>query len=134
MERKRILLADDHEGFLRRVRALLDGHYEIVASALDGEELVEAVRTLQPDLVISDITMPAMSGFEAILKIRSLGLKTKFILLTVHSSPAYLRRALSLGVEGYVVKLHTVEQLLTATAAVLGGETFISPQLGILRE
>lgn len=128
--RKRILLADDHPEFLDEVRSLLDpDDYEIAAELINGDALAEAIQELEPDLVISDISMPVMNGFECVSKIRSLGFKTKLIFLTVHSSPAYLRKAQSLGVQGYVLKICTTEQLLSAVSSVLAGGTFISPEL-----
>jgi len=131
VERKRILVAEDHADFLREIRVLLNGQYEIVGAVVDGEALVEAVQTLQPDLVICDVTMPVMTGFEAISKIHSLGLTSKFIFLTVHASPVYVRQAQSLGAEGYVLKVHAGHQLLPAISSVLAGQTFISPEAAI---
>ena len=129
LDRKRILLADDHPGFLEEVRSLLDAHHEIAGAVADGAALVDAAQVLDPDLIISDITMPGMNGFEAAAKIRSLGLRSRFVFLTVHSSPAYLRKARSFGVEGYVLKLRAADQLLPAISSVLAGETFVSPEL-----
>lgn len=129
VERKRILLADDHAEFLEDLRVLIGDRYEIAGAVVDGKALTEAVEALQPDLVISDISMPVMTGFEVASQIRSRGLATKLIFLTVHSSPAYVRRARNLGVQGYVSKLRAVEQLLPAIASVLAGQTYISPEL-----
>lgn len=129
MARMRILLADDHSEFIEELRDLLHPHHDIAGAVADGKALAEAASALNPDVIISDISMPVMSGFEAAAKIRSLGLKSKFIFLTVHSSPAYLRKARSLGVEGYVLKVHAFDELLTAISSVLEGEVFVSPEL-----
>jgi DNA-binding NarL/FixJ family response regulator len=129
VKRKRILLADDHAEFIEDLCVMLGERYEIAGVVADGKALAEAAQALDPDLIISDISMPVMNGFEAASKLRSLGLKTKLIFLTVHSSPVYVRRARLLGVEGYVSKLRTTEQLLQAIASVLDGNTFISPEL-----
>jgi DNA-binding NarL/FixJ family response regulator len=129
MSRKRILLADDHSEMLDEVRALLDQDYEIVGAVQDGKALVTAAQDLNPDLIISDISMPEMNGFEAAAKIRNLGLATKLIFLTVQSSPGYLRKARALGADGYVLKVYTNEQLPIAIASVLSGNPFFSPQL-----
>jgi len=129
MAKKRILLADDHPEFLDEVRSMLDRDYEIAAELINGQALAKAIQELEPDLVISDISMPVMNGFECVSKIRSLGLKTKLIFLTVHASPAYLRKARSLGVQGYVLKICAAEQLLSAVSSVLAGGIFISPEL-----
>jgi DNA-binding NarL/FixJ family response regulator len=129
-DRKRILLADDHQAILDEVRSILDQTYEVVGSVENGQTLVEAAQQLNPDLIITDISMPVMTGFEAAARIRALGLATKLIFLTVQSSPAYLKRARSLGADGYVLKVYSTEQLPTAVSKVLAGETFFSPQLG----
>jgi DNA-binding NarL/FixJ family response regulator len=131
LERKRILLADDHPGFLEEVRSLLDAHHEIAGAVADGTALAESALALDPDLIICDISMPGMTGFEAATKVRALGLKSKLIFLTVHSSPAYLKKARSLGVEGYVLKLRAFDQLLSAISRVLDGDTFVSPELEV---
>jgi DNA-binding NarL/FixJ family response regulator len=130
MSRKRILLADDHSEMLDEVRALLDQEYDIVGEVNDGKRLVEAAQELKPDLIVSDISMPEMTGFEAAAKIRELGLNTKLIFLTVQSSSAYVKKARSLGADGYVLKVYTNEQLPRAVSSVLMGEAYFSPQLG----
>ena len=128
-DRKRVLIADDHAAMLEEVRELLANHYEIVASVSDGGALVEAAQRLQPDLIISDISMPVMTGFQAAAAIRQRGVLCKLIFLTVQSSPAYLKKARSLGADGYVLKVYTGEQLTTAVSKVLEGQSYISPQL-----
>ena len=130
MSRKRILLADDHTEMLNEIRALLDGEYEIIGAVENGEKLVQAARTLQPDLIVSDISMPVMTGFEAAAKIRAAGITAKIIFLTVQSSPAYLKKARALGADGYVLKVYTNEQLPLAISSVLTGTPYFSPQLG----
>lgn len=129
MGRIRILLADDHIAMHEEVRALLNGDYEIVGAVQNGKTLVEATQELKPDLIISDISMPVMTGFEAAAKIRELGLQTKLIFLTVQSGAAYLRKARDLGAAGYVLKVYTHEQLAAAVSTVLSGNSYISPQL-----
>lgn len=126
MARNRILLADDNTEFLEDVQPLLSGTYDIVGAVQDGLALVKAASALEPDLIISDISMPVMSGFEAASRIRALGLTAKFIFLTVQTSPAYIRKARSVGASGYVIKAHATEQLPRAVSGVLAGETFFS--------
>lgn len=127
--RKRILLADDHAAIVEEVRGLLNGEYEVVGAVETGKSLVDAAQRLDPDLIISDISMPVMTGFEAASRIRDLGLRAKIIFLTVQSSPAYLKKARSLGACGYVLKVYSNEQLPAAVLKVLAGETYFSPQL-----
>lgn len=127
--RKRLLLADDQAAVLREVRSLLEEQYEIVGEVNNGKSLVEAVTRFNPDLVISDISMPEMNGFEAAAKLRLLGLDTKLIFLTVQSSSPYLRKAKAVGASGYVLKVYAMEQLPQAVVTVLAGGTYISPEL-----
>ena len=129
MNRKtRILLADDQPGMLEEARALLNEH-EIVGAVENGQLLVESANRLRPDIIITDISMPVMNGFEAAARIRGLGLPSKLIFLTVQSGAAYLRRARNLGADGYVLKTYAPEQLHQAVAAVLTGHSYVSPQL-----
>ena len=125
----RILLADDHAEMLEEVRSLLDKDYEVIGTVHNGKSLVQAAKELKPDLIVSDISMPEMTGFEAAAKIRASGLAAKLIFLTVQSSSGYLRKARSLGADGYVLKVYTNEQLQTAVQSVLNGTPFFSPQL-----
>ena len=114
---------------LDEVQSLLKPDYEVVGAVENGADLVEAAQQLKPDLIISDISMPQMTGFEAAAKIRAAGLAAKLIFLTVQSSPAYLKKARSLGADGYVLKVFVTEQLRPAVDAVLAGGSYTSPQL-----
>jgi DNA-binding NarL/FixJ family response regulator len=127
--RKRLLLADDHAEMLEELRTLLEPDYEIVGAVENGQKLVEAAKSLKPDLIVSDISMPVMTGFEAVAKIRESGISTRIIFLTVQSSSAYLKKARALGADGYVLKVYTNEQLPTAISSVLTGTRYFSPQL-----
>lgn len=128
-ERKRILLADDHIAIIEEIRALVKDTYEVVGAVENGKKLVEAAQRLEPDLIITDISMPVMTGFEAACQIRALGVAAKLLFLTVQSSPAYLKRARSLGACGYVLKAYTTEQLAIAVSTILEGGTYFSPEL-----
>lgn len=127
--RKRVLLADDHAAMLEEVQRLLKDDYEIIASVEDGGALVEAAQRLKPDLIVSDISMPVMTGFEAAARIREAGSTAKLIFLTVQSSAPYLKKARSLGADGYVLKVYAAEQLSIAVSTVLDGHSYVSPQL-----
>ena len=128
VNRKRILLADDHKEFLFSIRDMLSPRYDIVGIVRDGEALITAARATMPDLIISDLRMPGMNGLKAaarLLEERS----TDIIFLTIESSPSYARKALSVGARGYVLKTYAAEQLPTAILEVLAGRQFISPQI-----
>ena len=129
MSRKRILLADDQAEMLDELRSLLGTEYDIVGAVENGEKLVQAARSLKPDLIVSDVSMPVMTGFEAAAKIREAGVASKIIFLTVQSSSSYLKKARALGADGYVLKVYTYEQLPIAISRVLSGIPFFSPEL-----
>jgi DNA-binding NarL/FixJ family response regulator len=126
--RKRILLADDHAAMLDEAKRLLKD-YEIIGAVEDGGALVEEAQRLRPDVIISDISMPVMTGFEAAAQIRKSGSKAKLIFLTVQSSAPYVKKALTLGADGYVLKVYASEQLPAAVSAVLAGDAYVSPEL-----
>ena len=127
--RKRILLADDHAAMLEEIQKLLKADYNIIGSVEDGAALVEAGQRLKPDLIISDISMPVMNGFEAAAKLRAAGVTAKLIFLTVQSAAPYVKKARALGAHGYVLKAYTTEHLRDAVSAVLAGDPYICPQL-----
>jgi DNA-binding NarL/FixJ family response regulator len=130
VNRPRVLLGDDHALILSGVRATLASRFEVVGEATDGKALVEAAERLRPDIIILDISMPLLNGFEAARQILLSQPAAKLIFLSQHLTPAYLRQALEIGATGYVLKSETTEELEPAMNAVLKGETFISPRFG----
>jgi len=127
-----ILLADDHPGFPGLVEDLLKLAFEVVGIVFDGESLVQASLKLNPDIILTDISMPIFSGFEAVDRLRKSGSTAKVIFLTVHSDPDFVRAGLATGAVGYVVKPRIATDLLVAIREVLEGHVFISPHLSIL--
>lgn len=128
--RPRLLLADDHPLFLDGVRRLLESKYEVVGTVADGKTLITAAQTLQPDIIVVDISMPEMNGLAAAKVLRKTVPSAKFIILSVHSDQAYVSEAFRAGVRGYVSKRAAASELLTAIKQVLEGRTYISPLVG----
>ncbi len=126
----RVLLGDDHALILDGIRAALQLQHEIVGLAKDGRALVEAAERLKPDLVILDISMPLLNGFEAAKQIKKSLPHTKLIFLSQHLNPAYLKQALRLGASGYVLKSGATEELQQAIGTALRGKTYITPAFG----
>jgi DNA-binding NarL/FixJ family response regulator len=118
----RILLVDDHPIVRQGLRTLLEGRtgWEVVGEASDGLEAIDKVDSLQPDVVVLDVTMPRMNGLEACRMIqqrtKSSGLEVLFV--TQHDSPQMMREALDAGARGYVVKSNAARDLLEAVEAV----------------
>lgn len=123
----RILLADDHPLFIDGVRRLLEEKYEVVGTVADGKSLILAAQQLRPDIIVMDISMPEMNGIAAAQAITKAVPSSKFIVLSVHSDPAYVSEALRVGARGYVSKRAAAAELLTAIRQVLDGRTYITP-------
>lgn len=130
MGNARILLGDDHSLILDGIRATLEPDFQVVGQARDGMTLVKSAAELRPELVLLDISMPGLNGFDSARQIRGILPTIKLIFLSQHLNPAYLREALKIGVSGYVLKSETSEELQHAIAKVLRGETYISPSFG----
>jgi DNA-binding NarL/FixJ family response regulator len=126
----RVLLGDDHALILDGLRNALQSQHEIVGLAKDGRALVQAAEQLKPDLIVLDISMPLLNGFEAAKQIKKSLPATRLIFLSQHLDPAYLKNALRLGASGYVLKSGAIEELQVAIKSVLKGETYITPAFG----
>jgi len=127
----RIVLVEDHTILREGLRALLsaDPKFEIVGEADDGREGIRRVDKLAPDLVVMDLSMPRMTGMDAIREIKRRHPATKIIALTVHKAEEYLRTTLQAGADGYVLKDATHVELLLAIQNVLKGKTYLSPSV-----
>lgn len=127
--RARILLADDHPGFPEIEAHLLEPEFEVVCKVRDGQALFEEAMRLKPDVIVTDISMPALSGIEAVDRLMGSGCKSRFVFLTVHSDPDFVRRCLSTGALGYVVKSKIASDLVLAIREALAGNIFVSHHL-----
>jgi PAS domain S-box-containing protein len=129
-KKRRVLIGDDHPLFASGVANLLQETYEVVGVVADGLALVRAAEQLNPDLVLLDISMPIMNGFDAARQIRKSVPGSKLLFLTTYSSPAYVEEAFKSGADGYLVKHAAPAELPVAIATVLRGEQYRSPQIG----
>lgn len=125
----RVLLADDHVRLLEELRVRLAKVFEIVGTVEDGKQAVDAVVRLDPDVLVLDISMPVMNGFQAAARLRDLKCRTKIVILTMYEDGEYIRQAFSSGASAYVTKRHLATDLVTAVHEVVRGNTFISPSL-----
>jgi DNA-binding NarL/FixJ family response regulator len=127
----RIIIVDDHAIFRAGIKALLDSEpdIEVVGEAEDGLSALQAVNNLNPDLIISDLSMPRTSGTEGIRQIRKRFPDMGIIVLTVHRAEEYIRAALSAGANGYVLKDDSEHELLTAIHRVMNKKIYLSPSI-----
>ena len=129
MSRPRVLLVDDHRMVAEGLKALLPEEYELVGVVEDGRAMIEAAEKLRPEVIVADISMPTLNGFEALARLRKSHPNVKVVFLTMHQNAAYARRALAAGASGFVVKHAAPEELVLAIHAALNGKTFITPSL-----
>jgi DNA-binding NarL/FixJ family response regulator len=124
----RILLADDHEAVRRGLRALIETQeqWKVCGEAEDGRDAVEKTKTLKPDMVILDISMPTLSGFGAARLIKELCPGTPILVYSMHRSQAFLEEARRIGVTGYISKADDGPTLLMAVDAVQRHRPFFS--------
>lgn len=121
-----IILVEDHPLFRELVRLEIEGirDLHIVGEAQDGLQLLELLQTVQPDLVILDISMPNLGGLETAKIIKKQYDQIKVLILTMHKNPAYIAQARLIGAEGYLLKEEMDQELLPAIATIRGGQTY----------
>ena len=129
----RILLAEDQKTLLSAIGALLEleDDLEVVGSAEDGESARAMIEDTMPDLVVSDIEMPGMTGLELAEWLRDAHPDVRMLILTTFARPGYLRRALEAGVAGYLLKDTPADRLADAIRGVHRGERAIAPELAL---
>ncbi|MGZ5325345.1 MAG: response regulator [Solirubrobacterales bacterium] len=128
---KRVVLCDDHEIVREAIKARManESGVEIVGEAADGDECIERVLELQPDVGIIDIELPGIDGIEVTRKILEARPETKVIVFTAHAQPDLLSLAMRAGASGYVLKSAPPEDIARAVETVAGGDTFVGTDL-----
>jgi len=130
-KRYTILLADDHVLIRHGVKNILkqDDGLKVVGEVSNGEELMEFLKQMVPDLIILDISMPKISGMEAVSYVKKVYPQVKVLMLTMHKTKQYFYHSMSCGADGYLMKDDSDEELLFAIRKVRDGKTYISPIL-----
>jgi two-component system nitrate/nitrite response regulator NarL len=126
----RILIADDHPTILEMVKAILKAYpgFEVVGEARDGRHAVRLAEFLKPDVIIIDITMPTMCGFEAARRIRVHVPASAIVILSSHKDKQFIEEARKAGANGYVEKTNADDQLIRAIVSTVKGEEFFLVQ------
>ena len=127
----KVMLADDHVLMREGIRQLLefDGSIEVIGEASDGEECLQKLEKVKPDVLLLDINMPKLNGIEVLEEIKRKKINVKVLILTVHNEVDYLFRAVDIGVDGYILKDSESAELKKAIMTVMDGESYIQPKL-----
>jgi DNA-binding NarL/FixJ family response regulator len=129
MKRPHILIADDHQILLEGLRQLLHDDYSLVGLASDGRELLALGRKTRPDLIVTDIDMPGLTGPDAVAQLKREGIAPKVIYLTMLADMDTAMNVFRAGASGYILKHSAVTELLSAIKEVLAGRVYITPRI-----
>jgi two-component system, NarL family, response regulator NreC len=127
----RIVICDDHTLFVEGIKAILrnEQSLEVVGEARNGRQAVEVVKQQKPDIVLMDVSMPDMNGFEAVRRLHEFDADVKVLMLTMHDEEELVARCLEAGADGYIIKDAPASQLLYAIETVHKGERYLSPNV-----
>src|SRR5262245_57327255 len=126
LTRARVVLAEDHPRMVEELTVLLAADFDVVETVPSGRSLVESVHRVRPDVIVCDIAMPGGSGLAAAARILESAPDSLIVFVTVQDDRAVIRRALDLGVAGYVLKGDAGEELVNAVRTALAGGSYIS--------
>jgi DNA-binding NarL/FixJ family response regulator len=129
-----VVLADDHQQMIAMVRQTLGEEFEVVSAVEDGKQAVNAVFTLNPDVLVIDISMPVLNGLQAAKQLQTADCRAKIIFLTVYAGRDFLDAAFSAGASGYVNKARLSTDLIPAIHEAMLGRIFISAPLPVQRD
>lgn len=124
--RYRLLVADDNPEILREATDLLSRQFDVIGAAVDGSALLELAAKTRPDVIVADVYMPRMTGFDSCLRILQDGFCDSVILLSMHSNPDLVQDAMRSGVRGYVLKEDAGEELCQAVETAAAGGVYLS--------
>jgi DNA-binding NarL/FixJ family response regulator len=122
--RPRVLLVDDHVPFVESVSHLLAAAFDIVATAGDGRQALDLARRLRPDVVVLDVAMPYLNGFQTLEQLRRDGPEARVVFLTMHQDDEFVAAAINGGAHGYVLKSRVSWDLISAINHALAGRLF----------
>ena len=127
MYRPHVLIADGHALLREAFHKLLEAHYEVVGTVADGRALLEVAPRLKPDIILLDIAMPVLNGFDAGARVKKLLPSARLIFLTVIEDHDLIEKALRIGASGYLLKNSVASELFHAIGEALLGRTYITP-------
>jgi DNA-binding NarL/FixJ family response regulator len=127
MHRATVLIADDHTIVMEGLVSLLKDRFEVVGAVSDGAQLIEAAARLRPDVIVTDVSMPGLSGIEALRKLKAGRTTAKVVVLTMHADAQLATEAIRAGASGFLVKQSAGEELVNAITEVLQGRIYLTP-------
>ena len=127
MRRTTVLIADDHPVVMDGLSSLLRDDYDVVGRVGDGQTLLDAAVRLRPDVIVTDLAMPLLSGIDVLGRLRAARIESKVIVLTMHSDPELAAEAMQAGASGFLLKDSAGEELLTAIREALQGHVYLAP-------
>jgi DNA-binding NarL/FixJ family response regulator len=128
MQKMRVLLADDHPGLFPVIRSLPESDVDVVGCVDNGEALFDAAMKLDPDVIVTDISMPKLNGIDAVNRLRESHCSAKVVFLTVHDDLDFVHAALAAGALGYVLKSSLTTDLLAAIREAFANRAFVSTE------
>lgn len=131
MTKLRVFLTDDHSVLRQGLKLLVNAQpdMEVIGEASDGEEAVRMIPPLKPDVVIMDVSMPRLNGYQATEQLKKVLPRLKVLALTRHSAGSYLQQLLRAGVDGYVLKQSEATEFVRAIRAIVAGGTYLDPSV-----
>ena len=129
MSKQSVILADDHRIVAEGLKTLLEQEFDVLCIVENGRDLVQQAKSLRPDLIVADISMPELNGIDALVQIRDAQVSARVIFLTMHPEAVYAARSLEAGASGYVLKHAARRELLTAMREVLAGRIYVTPSV-----
>jgi DNA-binding NarL/FixJ family response regulator len=134
VDKIRVVLADDHQQMIAIVRRTLGEEVEVVGAVEDGKQAVNAVLTLDPDVLVIDISMPILNGLQAAKQLQTANCRTKIIFLSIYDGPDFRDAAFSAGASGYVTKARLSTDLIPAIQEAILRQIFVSGSLPMQRD
>lgn len=127
----KIIIADDHHIFRKGILSIAgeDESIEVIAEASNGQEAIELIEKLKPDVAILDIDMPLLSGLDVARKLKGENIKTRMVILTIHKDKEYFDEALELDIKAYILKESIANDLIDCIKQVAAGGYYISPSI-----
>jgi len=129
VSRARVLVADDHQAMLESVVSVLTREHDVIATVPNARSLIDAAKSLDPDVLVVDVQMPGLCGIAAAHCLKGGGCRAKLVFVTMHPEREYIQDCMALGSVGFVAKDRLALDLLPAVRSVLQGQPFVSPSI-----